>query len=154
MGVTIHYAGQLRDPARLPHLLDFSRDYATKNGWAFALLPFAIGDLQGFVIHPHPDCEPLEFRFGKRNRFASWVKTQFVGPDIHVQIVRFLREVKPIIGRMGASDEGEFWQTGSEETLRWHMNKVNEMIASYVAENPSARSKVRTNEGRFIDLIE
>jgi hypothetical protein len=154
MGITIHYAGQLRDPANLENLIAIVRDRSEKAGWGFALLPYAVGDLQGFVVHPHPDCEPLEFRFGKRNRFSSWVKTQFAGPEIHIQIVRLLQEIKPVIGRLGITDEGEFWQTGSEETLRWHMNHINELIASYIAENADIQTKVRTPDGRIIDLIE
>jgi hypothetical protein len=110
MGVTIHYAGQLRDPAKLPQLVEFSRDYATRSDWGFILLPFATGNLQGFVLYPHEDCEPIELRFGTRNRFSSWVKTQFAGPDIHIEIIRFFREIKPILGRLGVSDEGKFWQ--------------------------------------------
>jgi hypothetical protein len=154
MGVTIHYAGQLHDPANHQSLLDFSQDYAMRSCWSFSKLPFAVGNLQGFVVRPHQDCEPVEFIFGNRNRFSSWVKTQFSGPDTHIQIVRFLREIKPFLGRLGVSDEGEYWQTESRETLEWHMNKVNEVIASYVDANPQIQTKVRTPDGRIIDLIE
>jgi hypothetical protein len=107
----------------------------------------------GFVINPHPDCEPLEIRFGKKNRFGNWVKTQFAGPEIHIQIVQFLKLIKPIVSRMGVSDEGEFWKTGDENTLRWHMRRIDELIAEAVLEDPKTRSGVKTPEGRIIDLI-
>ena len=154
MGVTIHYAGQLHDPANHQPLLDFVQVYALRSGWSFAKLPFVVGTLQGFVVRPHPDSEPVEFIFGNRNRFSSWVKTQFAGPDIHIQIVRFLRQIKPTLGRLGVSDEGEYWTTENRETLEWHINKVNELIASYVIENPQIQTKVRTSDGRIVDLIE
>jgi len=154
MGITIHYSGQLRDARMLGALIDSTREYSSRNNWGFALIPHAIDNLQGFVVHPHPECEPLEFRFGKRNRFASFVKTQFAGPEIHIQVVRLLRAIKPILGRLGVHDEGEYWETENEETLRWHINKVNELIESYKTENPGIQIRVKTPDGRIIDILE
>lgn len=153
MGVTIHYAGRLCDPTKLQRLLEIARQHSESNGWDFEVSPKDNQLSQSFVIHPHPDCEPIEFEFERGNRFSSWVKTQFAGPEIHIQIIRFLREIKPVLGRLGVRDEGEFWQTESEETLRSHINKVNEVIASYVAENPAIRVKVKEPGGRIVDLI-
>jgi hypothetical protein len=153
VGVTIHYAGQLRDAKRIPELLAVAEDYALSHGWRFRAITADNDSPAGFVIFPHDDCEPLEIRFGARNRFRNWVKTQFAGPEIHVEVVDFLNQIKPILGRLGVSDEGEFWKTGDQDTLCWHMNRINELIAEYVVENPSTRTKVKTPDGRIIDLI-
>lgn len=141
MGVTIHYAGQLRDTERLSEVQITAENYAHAYGWEYRSLGPESDSLGGFVVFPHSDCEPLEIRFGRRNRFSNWVKTQFAGPEIHVQIVDFLFRIKPILGRLGVKDEGEFWNSGDRDTLCWHMNRINELIAEYVAEKPSTRTK-------------
>ena len=153
MGVTIHYAGKLCDLGRLPRMVEIARQHSKANGWDFEIVPPRQSGPSGFVIRPHPDCEPLEIEFGKGNRFSNWVKTQFAGPEIHIQIIRFLREIKPVLGRLGVRDEGEFWKTESEETLESHMNQVNEIISRYRAENPSIQVKVKEPGGRIMDLI-
>ncbi len=81
------------------------------------------------------------------------MKTQFAGPEIHIEVVQFLKQIKPILGRLGVRDEGEFWETADRDTLCWHMNHINEVIAEAVMENPKIRSKIKTPEGRIIDLI-
>jgi hypothetical protein len=153
MGVTIHYAGQLRDERRLNEVLTAAETYARAHGWEFIRTHSDENSPNGFVVCPHVDCEPLEIKFGARNRFRNWVKTQFAGPEIHIQVLEFLRVIKPILGRLGVSDEGEFWTTRDKDTLCWHINRINELIAEYVVENPSTRTKVKTPEGRIVDLI-
>jgi len=155
MGVTIHYAGRLTKPTKMPKLLDFVRAFAKSHQWGFRTLQQnESAPPHGFVLFPHPDCEPMAFDFGPRFRFASSVKTQFAGPQVHFEVVRFLRQIQPILGRLGVRDEGEYWNTGNEETFRWHIAKVNELIAEMIAKDPNARSQVTTPDGLIIDLIE
>ncbi len=154
MGVTIHYAGQLRDPQRIEELLAFAASFSSQRGWPFKVIRNeADGRPVGFVVHPHPDCEPLEFEFGPRYKFSSWVKTQFAGPDTHIAVVRFLRQIRPIIGRLGVRDEGEYWNTESLDTLKWHIDHINELIAEMAAEKPGTRTMVKEPTGRIIDPI-
>ncbi|HVN92372.1 MAG TPA: hypothetical protein VMT38_01685 [Terracidiphilus sp.] len=155
MGVTIHYAGQLTEPSRLPLVLDFARGFAESHHWDFRLIgETASSRPRGFVLLPHPDCEPVEFEFGPRFKFENWVKTQFAGPRIHVEVLDFLRRIHPLIGRLGVRDEAEYWTTGNEDTLRWHMNRINEIIAEAVANDPNVRTQVRAPNGRIIDMIQ
>jgi hypothetical protein len=155
MGVTIHYAGQLRDPRRIEELLAFVENSSNQLGWPFEVTrDEADGRPMGFVVRPHPDCEPLEIEFGSRYRFSNWVKTQFAGPDIHIEVVRFLRQIKSIIGRLGVRDEGEYWSTESLEALNWHIDQINELIAEMAAERPGTRTMVKEPTGRIVDLIQ
>ena len=82
------------------------------------------------------------------------MKTQFAGPSVHIQIIEFLRQLKSALGRLGIRDEGEYWETQDGATLTWHINRVNELIADYVASDPNCRTKVKTSDGRIIDLIQ
>ncbi len=155
MGVTIHYAGQLIEPGRLPSLLDFVKNYAESRKWEFRVIPESDpANPRGFVLLPHPNCEPVRFEFGARFRFESWVKTQFAGPQTHIEIIRLLRQIQPLVGRLGVRDEGEFWKSGSEQKLREHMDTINQVIADLASKNPKVRTQVREPDGRITDLIQ
>jgi hypothetical protein len=145
----------LRDPGRIEELLALVKEFSNQVGWTFEVTRYeADGQPMGFVVHPHADCEPLETEFGPRYRFSNWVKTQFAGPDTHVNIFRLLREIKSVVGRLGVRDEGEYWNTESLETLKRHVDQTNEVIAAMAAEKPGSRTMVKEPAGRIIDLIQ
>lgn len=154
LGITIHYAGRLRASSDLEELLAFAEELAGKRQWHFERSHDSPERATGFVIYPHPDCEPLRFEFNQRGRFSGWVKTQFAGPEIHMEVVEFLRKIQPHLGKFGARDEGEYWETRDEETLRWHIAKINELIQEMVDKDPSIRTRVRMPDGLMIDIIE
>ena len=155
MGVTIHYAGRLTEPDKLPRLLDFVRGFAESRAWPFRVLQRENSATPyGFVLLPHPDCEPVEFEFGPRFRFEGWVKTQFAGPRTHIEVIDFLRQIQPLIGRLGVRDEAGYWTTGNENTLHRHMNNINDLIAEAAANDPNVRTQVRAPDGRIIDMIQ
>lgn len=154
MGVTIHYSGQLRNPDRLEDVIALAEKLAKDSCWDFE--PLERGDrgqAVGFVAYPHQDCEPLRFEFGEDFKVRGWVKTQFAGPDVHVAVVSFLRQIRPIIGRLGVRDEGEYWETGSLEKLHEHVNTINRIIREMQDEKPGIRVKVRQLDGRIVDVI-
>lgn len=154
MGVTIHYAGQLRPASRLKEVVNRAEELAREMRWVFERIGSAPGSWPaGFVAYPHEDCEPLRLEFGSDVKVRGWVKTQFAGSEVHIQVVGFLRELKPAIGRFGVRDEGEYWETGSEETLRKHIDTINEVIKEMKDENPAIRIKVRELNGLIIDVI-
>ena len=95
----------------------------------------------------------MRFEFGNDLKIRSWIKTQFAGPEAHVSVVHFLRQIRPLIGRLGVRDEGEYWETGSEEKLREHMGSINRIIEEMKDENPSIRVKVHESNGRIVDVI-
>jgi len=155
LGVTIHYAGQLTRPEKLPLLQDFVSGFAESRRWQFRVIQEEDDpNPRGFILIPHPDCEPLEFEFDPRFKFEGWVKTQFAGPRTHIEIIDFLRQIQPLIGRLGVRDEGEYWTSVDEDTLRWHMDKISDVIAEAVANDPNVRTQVRTSSGRIIDMIQ
>jgi hypothetical protein len=154
LGVTIHYSGQLRSPDKLHALTAFAEQLATDWHWRFERIqngPEAYP--VGFTAYPHEDCEPLRFEFGKDRKVRNWVKTQFAGPEVHVAIVRFLRQIRPLIGRLGIRDEGEYWETGNPEKLRDHMDTINRIIKEMKDEKPNIRVKVHEPDGRIVDVI-
>ena len=154
MGVTIHYTGQLRNPARLEAVITAAEEFARDLRWSFERIQSANGQyLAGFVAYPHQDCEPLRFEFEPDFKVRSWVKTQFAGPEVHVQIVSFLRRLRPIIGRLGVRDEGEFWETESKDKLCAHIDTINQILAEMKLEKPSICVKVHEPNGRITDVI-
>lgn len=154
MGVTIHYSGQLKNPARLEDVIVLAENLARESNWAFSRIESVdAGHAAGFVAFPHRDCEPLRFEFGDDFRVRSWVKTQFAGLEVHVDVVSFLKQIRRLIGRLGVRDEGEYWETGSKEKLREHMDTINGVIREMKEEKPSIRVAVREPDGRIIDVI-
>jgi len=155
MGVTIHYSGQLKDPRRMDRLLAFVREFVSSHEWTLEIIPGKNDSVcSGFVVLPHHQCEPLRIEFGPRYRFQDWVKTQFAGPETHIEVIRFLKQIQPILGQLRVRDEGEYWETGDEETLRGHLGQINEVIAEMIAGSPGARSQVREPNGHIADLIQ
>jgi hypothetical protein len=154
MGVTIHYAGCVRSATDVEDVVLFAEHLALRKGWPFERLTDGIDSpLEGFVAYPHPDCESLRFKFDRRNKFSGWVKTQFAGAETHMQVVDFLRQMRPHLRLLGVRDEGEYWATGSGETLRWHIDTINRLIQEAFEKNPNIRIKVKT-DGLVIDYIE
>jgi hypothetical protein len=154
LGVTIHYSGQLRSPDKLRALTAFAEELATDLHWGFERIQNGTNVYpQGFTAYPHEDCEPLRFEFGHDMKARSWVKTQFAGPEVHVGVVKFLRQIRPLIGRLGVRDEGEYWETGSEEKLHNHMDTINLIIKQMKDEKPNIQVKVHQSDGRIVDVI-
>ena len=154
MGVTIHYCSQVRDLEMLLALTAFAEKLATDLRWKFERIQSVTEAYPlGFAAFPHEDCEPLKFEFEDDLRVRSWVKTQFAGPDVHVAVVKFLRQIRPMMRRLGVRAEGEYWETGSEEKLRDHMDAINGLIEEMKDEKPTVRVKVHEPDGRIIDVI-
>jgi hypothetical protein len=155
MGITIHYAGRLRKASDLAEFLALAEELAGKRQWDFQRFHDS-HERHGteFVCYPDPDCEPLRFEFSQRGRFSGWVKSQFAGPETHIEVIGFLREIQPHLGKFGVQDEGEYWETKNEETLRWHIAKINELIQEIVDKDPTIRARVRMPDGLMIDCIE
>jgi phage pi2 protein 07 len=155
MGVTIYYAGRLRAASDLEELIKQAEEFAVKQQWLFERLQDSIEvPAKGFVIYPHPDCEPFRFEFSPRLKVSGFVKTQFAGAEIHIQIIGFLKQIRPLFVRFAATDDGEYWHTESIVTLNWHIEEVNRLIRDASEKNPSIRTKVRLPDGLMIDILE
>jgi hypothetical protein len=155
MGVTIHYAGRLRKGSDLQEFLGQVEVLAKEQQWRIERLHNSPDHPDtGFVTYPNPECEPLQFEFDLKGRLSGWVKTQFAGPQIHIEVIEFLRQVKHLLGKFGVRDEGEYWATGCEDTLRKHFNTINGVIQEAVENNPRIRVGVHRPNGRIWDYIE
>jgi hypothetical protein len=82
------------------------------------------------------------------------VKTQFAGVDTHIRLIKILRHIEGLFQSLTVSDEGKYWESESREALAEHIQRCSEVIAELAAKNPHAQVKVRTPEGRFMDLLE
>jgi hypothetical protein len=154
MGVTIHYVGRLHSTSCLENVVDRAEELASNLHWGFERIGSIAGPYPaGYIAYPDEDCEPLRFEFDPSLKARDWVKTHFAGPDIHVQVVGFLRQLRPLLRRLGVRDEGEYWETGSEQKLREHMDSTNHVMQAMKSEKPTARIKVREPDGRITDMI-
>lgn len=155
MGVTIHFTGRLSTGADLQQFLICAERLAEQQGWRHERLSAKSDHSEaGFVTYPHDDCEPIKFEFDNRGRFSGWVKTHFAGPETHIQVTEFLRQLRPFLGKLGVRDEGEYWTTGSKETLIRHFGAINRIIREAVENNPSVRVGVHEPSGLIVDLIQ
>src|SRR5262249_23521889 len=110
------------------------------------------GPLTGIVIYPHPMCEPIYIQFGTDLLMSDFVKTQFAGPDVHVEVIGLLRKLKPLLADLQVSDEGEYWQTNDRAKLATNIAAVNAMVESIRKSHPGAKGPVKIGE-RIIDLV-
>ena len=98
--------------------------------------------LKGIGFSIHPRCESLRFFLDAGGNLCDpvslilisegalkpedvWiaVKTQFAGPETHIWIVGLLKYIhEHYLPELQVRDEGEYWETGSYETLRKKMN--------------------------------
>jgi hypothetical protein len=150
MGVTIHYSGTLANPAKAEALFKESSALATELEWKFTVTD---APLASVTIYPHPDCEPLSLNPDENGLLENWVKTQFAGPEVHIQVVDFLSRIAPHFSDLNVEDEAEYWETRDRTALEGHFNRISEVLVDMQRDNPSARVQVRQPSGRIVDII-
>jgi hypothetical protein len=168
MGVTIHFEGKLKGGAEYSSLLDIVRNFAALQGWPVEDLSESerslqrvrdeqdcdyVGITKGLIVYPHAECEPLILEFDESFYIQEYCKTQFAGPQVHMAIVRLLRSLHSSFEVLNVEDEGEYWDSGDEETLVGQMQSIDAQIASWVVEKPNCRVAVRLPSLRIVDVI-
>jgi hypothetical protein len=168
MGVTIHFAGRIRDAEALEVLLEAIWKSAQVHGWPAWRIDNEsvtlkrvideedvdyVGPTRGIGMEPHPDAEPLIFEFDQDMFMQDYCKTQFAGLVAHVQIIEFLRRIAPQFTELSVEDEGEYWETGDREVLAQHLTTIDSIIAEEVRNNPAYQVAYRLPSGRIVDLI-
>jgi hypothetical protein len=149
MGVAIHYRGQLATIQDARALVATAFREAKRYGWQTReLAPF------GAVVLPVEKCDPLEFQPDEKLVVDSFVKTQFAGPDVHIQVVQFLRSLAGHFAEWDVEDEGEFYEFGDRKLLQQHMEAFDKALADHLKDNPGSRGSVRLPSGRWVDVIE
>jgi len=99
-------------------------------------------------------CEPIHLEFGNDLFCQDFVKTQFAGPEVHVQIIELFKRLEPHFKTLKIEDEGEYWETADRKRLQQNMDTVDRMIREAKAKNPAVRGPVKLPDGRIVDLIQ
>lgn len=89
-----------------------------------------------------------------KGKVDDWVKTQYAGPDVHIQISDFLSRISTFFAKLKVDDDTEYWSTRNREDLERGFQQVNEMLEDIVRKNPCARTIVRLPDGRIVDVLE
>jgi hypothetical protein len=170
LGVTVHFEGKLRGEEAFAALLRridetarakawltekfdksevrLSRVRADEREWDYE------GPTKGILLYLHEDCDTVRLEFDRDLYIQEFVKTQFAGVPAHIELIGLLRDLQEFFEDYKVEDEGEYWETGSESVLAEHIRRCDEVIAELRLKNPSAQVKVRTPDGRLIDLLE
>jgi hypothetical protein len=104
MGTTIHYQARISSSEKIKETIDYLVSLAKSYQW----------DVEnqadvGIFIFPHPECEPITFKFDNKLRISGHVKTSFSPLEIHVNIVKFLFDIKPLFSEFIVYDESGIW---------------------------------------------
>jgi hypothetical protein len=169
MGVTIHFEGQLLGRDAFNDLISATIAFSESRVWLTELIESEkvtllridenekewnyMGPARGITVYPSEDCDPIHLQFDKDLYVQEYVKTQFAGVETHLAVLDLLRIVKPFFSDLKVYDEGEYWETSDIHTLRDHMERVQHVIDEEKKNNPSAQVKVKTPDGRIMDLM-
>jgi hypothetical protein len=155
MGVTIHFAGTLRDEASIAGVEQTARAYAGERGWDVLPVDHAVnaeGDYTGVTILPGKMCEPVHLVFDAQLHVDEYTKTQFAGADTHIAVLGLLRDVQSWFRVLKVSDEGEYWDTEDRTQLELHLRVVAETLERNLREYPGSAVGVLLPSGRIVDM--
>jgi len=152
MGLSIHYAGYLRDIKLLDQLIKEVKDICETLGWA----PQTIddGEIKGVCFAPKGS-EPVFLTFDQNRHllspinimtkeiydgiqldkdliFTTSTKTQYAGPDAHIALIRLLKHIAAkYLNDFALTDEGYYWESGDENILLNQFKKYNTAVANF-----------------------
>jgi hypothetical protein len=168
MGVTIHFEGSLHDQARFAQVVGAAKSLAECEGWGWEAIEEKVvtlkrvlneqardytGPTRGIVLYPHENSEPLRLEFDGDLFVQEFIKTQFAPVQIHVQIVRFLKDIAPHFKAFTVCDEGEYWETEAVEVLENHRRTISQLLREQLAARPDLVGPVALPTGRIADLM-
>lgn len=171
-GVTIHFDGTASSEDAVDTILKTACDRAAVLKWdcrpaSPALLredlvtlsmlrELGSGDdlasVRGVVLSPHPMSEPLTLVFTKSLQTKNFIKTQFAGPDVHIQVVELLAELRPLFSALNVRDEGGYWDKRDRAALERDLEAVNAFVAE-AKKTKGAQGPEKIAGGRIVDLI-
>lgn len=168
MGVTIHFEGRLKSEAVYQDVVGLASSIARAKGWATRAIASDevtlsrvrderdwdyTGPVKGIVIYVHEDCDPLRLEFDCDLYVQEFVKTQFAGVEIHIDVLKLLKAIEPFFCQLNVDDEGEWWESEDTSILTEHFSRSQRVIEAELRKTPSAQMKVKTPEGRIMDLL-
>jgi len=169
MGVTIHFEGRLKSADDLQKVISFGEDYAKRKKaevislnsekkilnrvrdeqeWDYE------GPVKGIQFFPDENSEPIVLEFDKDYYIQEFCKTQFAGISTHIEVIEFLRDIKPYFLELKVLDEGEFWETSDIKILEQRFENFFVAFDEAKEKNPKLKGPYRSSDGRIIDLIE
>lgn len=169
MGITIHFEGQVKSKPAFEQLVFAARKWAAREGWPISDISRQhrvlqrvknetdwdySGFTEGVELHPHQNAEPLRLEFDENLFIQEYIKTQFAGPEVHRQVVAFLKDIQPCFSELTVTDEGEFWESENMQRLIDLMEGCNRALNDVLTKNPKARGPRRLPSGRIIDCTE
>ena len=141
MGLSIHYSGQLKDPALISELMIEVVDICKEFDWEYHLIPGPNSDkLTGIIFSP-AGCEPIcltslpdgrlcspfnimhkelyeENELDAELIYTTSTKTQYAGMETHIAIIKLLKYLKEkYFSVFDLIDEGGYWGTMDEKKL-------------------------------------
>ena len=168
MGVTIHFEGRIKHPKAYPLLLDVLQEYAAVHGWAVKQISEEQRTLErvrdekdwdysgitfGLELQPGENSDPLRFEFDKDYFVQEFIKTQFAGVSLHIDVIKLFRLIQSYFDKLDIFDEGEFWETNDAVRLTEHIENCNKALQKMLSENPKAKGPVRLDGGRIVDFM-
>lgn len=168
-GVTIHYEGTAKSPDAVAEILSSVTTFAKKHSWSVEDASSKDGQLKriieekdkdykgritGVVVRITDNCEPLHFQFDDNLFMQDYVKTQFAGAEVHVQIVELLESLRPYFTKINVVDEGDYWDSRDRMFLEGHIAKVNSIISDIKQKNPQAQGSLPMKSGRIADIVQ
>lgn len=169
MGVTIHFEGKLKSHAEFDKVLSKAKSFAMESGFDFSIIEESErilhrvkeeqdwdyrGLTKGIKLFPDENADPLWLEFDEDLYVQEYCKTQFAGTDVHISIVKFLKEIKSSFVDLIVYDEGEYWETENRELLQQHLDNCFYAAEEAKAENSKLDGPFRLKDGRIIDLME
>jgi hypothetical protein len=171
-GVTIHFDGTASSDDVVGRILKTACDRAAALKWdcrpaspeslrddpvtLSMLRELGSGDdlasVRGVVINPHPMSEPLTLAFTKSLQTKNFIKTQFAGPDVHIQVVELLAELRPLFTALNVRDESGYWDKRDRAALERAMEAVDVFVAE-AKKTKGAQGPQKIAGGRIVDLI-
>lgn len=168
MGVTIHFEGKLKSDFEYKKLMIAAEEFATSNKMKYdffendqkVLLRVKnnedwdySGSTRGIRIQPHENTDPLNLEFDKDNYLQEYCKTQFAEPEIHIQIIAFLKSIQDFFEVLTVNDEGDFWQTADRQVLVNHINTCFHQIETLRQNDYALDGPFKTADDRIVDLM-
>ena len=166
MGVTIHFEGRVGDDSSLDKTVALARAFAEEHDWPVEEIQESnktlqriegeedhdyVGPVRGLRIQPHPNSDPLWLEFDEEFFVQDFIKTQFAGVELHLQVIALFEQLEPFFETLRIEDEGEFLETRDMNRLERHFSSCFDALSDYLTEHPSARGPVRTTDGRILD---
>jgi len=147
MGLSLHYQGQLNDPARFDALIEELTDIAKSLKWSSKEISKDDKGIQGVILNTGDGTEPIPFLFDRdfklraitglmgfddEHTFIVSVKTQFGPKDTHPYLIGLLRHLKKeYFSNLDVTDEGGLWEGGSLEEYQRRKDYLGEAIERF-----------------------